>query len=86
MIQKIILDGEYLFSGDLNDLKRCLSSFKITKVICEGEISGVKLCEVHGKFRYHGQTHRVHISKHWGGEKKLFIRYRGTEDDKTRKD
>jgi len=77
MIQKILNEGEYLFSGDLNDLKKCLSSFKIIEVILEKEICGVKLLDVRGKFRYHGATHEIYISRNWGDETKLFIKYRG---------
>lgn len=77
MIQKIINDGFYEFEGDLNDLKKCITSFKITKHICIGKILGVDLCEVFGKFRYHGVIYKVSISKHWGGKKKLFIKFLG---------
>ena len=80
MIEKIINTGEYVFDGDLTDLKKCLSSFKIVQVTCDGELLGVKFCEVLGRFRYHGENHLVHVSKHWGGEKKLFITYKGVEN------
>ena len=80
MIQAIINNGKYEFSGNLDDLKRCLSSFKVTKVICMEEIQGIKICEVLGKFRYHGANHKVHISKYWGDKELLFIEYRGVEN------
>jgi len=80
MIQSIIEEGSYKFSGNLDDLKRCLSSFKVTKVMCMGEIQGITLCEVWGKFRYHGENHRVYISKYWGDKDILFIEYRGVEN------
>ena len=79
MIQKILSEGSYKFEGDLTDLKKCMSSFKITEVICMGEIQELNLCEVFGRFRYHGQNHRVRISKYWGDKQILFIEYKGVE-------
>ena len=77
MIQEIINKGHYTFKGDLHDFKHCVSSFKITKVICIGEVLGIKICEVHGKFKYHGDYHKVYISKRWGEENILSIQYLG---------
>lgn len=77
MIHQIINEGFYKFNGDLNDFKKCISSFKITKVVHIGKVMNVELCEVYGKFKYHGDTHKIHISKHWGGENLLFIKYLG---------
>ena len=77
MIQKIINEGSYKFLGTLQDLKKCINSFKISEVICEGQIQGLDLYEANGKFKYHGQIHKVHISKHWGDKQILYIKYLG---------
>lgn len=81
MIQKILIEGKYKFRGDLDDFKRCISSFKITKITRMGEICGVKMCDVEGRFRYHGDTYKVYISKLWNDEI-LLIEYRGEKYDK----
>lgn len=65
MIQELLTTGSYDFNGDLNDLKKCVNSFKITKTITMGEIQGIRLCEVYGKFKYKGAYHKVHIQKYW---------------------
>ncbi len=80
MIQKILEEGEYKFQGDIQALKKCLSSFKVTEVICDGRILGVELMECLGKFRYHGENHIVHISKDWSGKDILYITYRGVQN------
>lgn len=79
MIQQIINGGSYEFKGTIQDLKHCINSFKVTKEICNGHIQGLDLLEVLGEFKYHGQKHKVHISKHWGGKDILYIKYRGVE-------
>ena len=81
MIQQIINEGQYQFEGTLKDLKKCINSFKVTKVICQGEIQGLELCEVLGKFRYHGEIHHVYISKYWGDKDILYIKYQGGSND-----
>ena len=65
MIEKIINNGKYNFEGTLDDLKRCIKSFKVVKVIYQGEIQGMNLLEVHGKFKYHGVTYHVLVTKDW---------------------
>lgn len=78
MIQKIINDGKYKFIGNINAFKKCISSFKITKVISQGECQGIEMLEVFGKFRYHGRNHKIHVSKSWT-EDTLFIEYIGSD-------
>ena len=80
MIQEILNKGSYKFSGTVDDLRKCINSFKITTVVCEGCVQGIDLYEAYGKFKYHGHYHKVHISKHWGGEQILFIKYLGGHD------
>ena len=77
MIQQILSEGTYLFKGNLQEFKRCISSFKVTKVIQDGECLGIKIYEAIGKFKYHGETHRIQISRSWSDEKVLFIKYLG---------
>ena len=77
MIQQILCKGSYKFEGDLQDFKRCISSFKVTKVIQDGECLGIKIFEAIGKFKYHGETHKIHISRSWNDERILFIKYLG---------
>lgn len=77
MIQQILDKGHYKFEGDLQDFKRCISSFKIIKVMQDGECLGVKIFEAIGKFKYHGEIHKVHISMDWSNSKFLFIKYLG---------
>lgn len=77
MIQQIICKGNYKFEGSLQDFKQCISSFKVTRVIKEGECFGIKLFEAIGKFKYHGETHKIHISKSWNDANVLFIKYLG---------
>lgn len=79
MLQEIIERGQYKFTGNLDMLKRCVSSFKITHVIKSGKISGIEIFEARGKFRFHGETHKVLVSKSWGNEDILFIKYKGKE-------
>lgn len=76
MIQQIINDGKYDFEGTLKDLKKCINSFKVTKVIYDGEIQGMILLEVHGKFKYHGATYHILVTKDWMKEV-LHIKYLG---------
>ena len=76
MIQKIINDGKYEFRGTLEDFKKCIGSFKITKEIRMGKILDIEMCDVEGKFRYHGVGYKISIHKHWT-EDILFIEYRG---------
>lgn len=75
MIQQLLTKGKYEFQGDIKDFKRCISSFKITKVIQDGEWQGIKFFEAEGKFRYHGEIHCIKISKAMNGENKLYIYY-----------
>lgn len=82
MIQKIINDGKYQFIGTIDNLKKCISSFRITKTICDEEVCGVYLLEVLGKFKYHGIWHRIKISKDWTGKDILYIEYQGGNDSK----
>lgn len=77
MIQQIINTGSYEFQGTLQDFKHCINSFKVTKEICKGSIQGLDLLEVIGEFKYHGQKHKVHISKYWGPKDILYIHYMG---------
>lgn len=77
MIQQIITKGSYNFQGSLEDFKHCISSFKVTKVICEGEIQGIKIFEGFGKFRYHNEFHNIKISKLWTDSNVLVINYLG---------
>ena len=77
MIQQILSKGSYKFEGDLQDFKQCISSFKITKVIQDGECLGVKIFEAIGKFKYHGNIHKIYISRSWNDTGILFIKYLG---------
>jgi hypothetical protein len=43
----------------------------------DGECLGVKIFEAIGKFKYHGEIHKVHISMDWSNSKFLFIKYLG---------
>lgn len=86
MIQQIINGGMYEFKGTIIDLKKCLSSFKVTSIICDGTIQDIELYEAMGKFRYHGVTHKVHVSKHWGGKDILYIEYRGAINGESKKE
>ena len=76
MIQEIINKGSYRFSGTVDDLKKCIGSFRITKVIRSGNIMGVEMFDADGKFRYHGIIHKVYISKLWN-ENTIIIEHRG---------
>ena len=77
MIHQILNDGEYEFHGTIEDFKKCISSFRITNTTCDGECCGIKLLECDGYFKYHQQHHHLHISKHWGNEDILYVKYLG---------
>lgn len=80
MIQKILSDKHYLFTGTIDELRHCMNSLKI-KIIQMGELSeGISTCEATGKFKYKGQVHKIYISKVWT-EDKLIIKYRGVEEN-----
>ena len=77
MIQRIINEGYYEFEGSIDNFKKCISSFRVTKVLCDGNIQGIVLLEVLGRFKYHSTWHKVSISKDWSGKDKLYIEYQG---------
>ena len=76
MIQKILTNGRYEFRGTIEDLKKCLNSFKITKVIRMGTTCGINMCDVEGKFKYHGIIYKLYVSKIWTDDI-LILEYRG---------
>lgn len=80
MIQQIINKGEYTFTGTIEDLKKCISSFKMINVRCNGECLGIKLLECDGSFKYHQESHRIKISKYWGNKDILYIKYLGASN------
>lgn len=76
MIQKILASGHYDFRGTLEDLKKCISSLKVTKVIRMGNICGYDMCDVECKFKYHGKAYNLYVSKIWT-EDLLKLEFRG---------
>ena len=76
MIQSIINTREYNFKGTLDDLKKCLNSFRITKVLAMGTVNGITMCDIEGTFKYHGMIYKIYVNKIWT-EDVLIIKYRG---------
>jgi hypothetical protein len=77
MIQQIINNGTYKFQGNVSDFKRCISSFKIIKVIQDGECLGIKFFEAIGQFKYHRIIYTIQLSKSLANEDVLFIKCLG---------
>ena len=80
MIQKILNNGRYEFRGNLDDLKKCLGSLRVTKIIKMGRVCGIEMCDLEAKFKYHGTTYKLFISKVWS-EDKLIIELMGIYGD-----
>lgn len=42
-----------------------------------GTLCGVSVCDLEGKFKYHGTTYKIYVSKLWTQDDRLVLEYRG---------
>lgn len=82
MIEKIINKGSYRFIGTVDELKRYIGGFKITKVITDGQIQGINIFSATAEFRYKGARHRLAITSEFSSDNILILEYRGKKETK----
>ena len=77
MLDKIINQGSYQFTGNIQQLKKFLGGFKVTEVITDGWIQGINLYSCYAEFKYHNEIHKVEIVSDFTGKNILNIYYKG---------
>lgn len=76
MIEKLINSGSYKFEGTIEDLKKVLKKFRVTRVTHDGNIQGVNIFTCEAEFEYDGTRH-IEISKDFLNDNLLHITYKG---------